>query len=1530
MASDYGLVGFIKAPVIKKLTQPSLIQFETEYSKYVRKVDDVNSNRPDDDQIEVASIRDCMDGKLLHALCIMGEIEGADTVEQATPQMVKVWFDNQIATSPRDMVSRIKAAVASVKYRQCPEDPSGAALTFCADLVMALDKHNVSDIIQDVEKAKTLIDMLENKIEPALLRKRLKDARSFWSKEEKGQLKFFKTNLAKLAAEVQQNEDARASLNKKDLTRKRSNKLDPDARESTKNSPAGSGSTEKHRKKRKGVWTQKCLNPKCDKIERIMDCAITPEDEKKRLLAEHYEKVKKSKSAKKVKEVVADNSEGEPDAEEGRYRVLFDDVVETQALGDYGSDFSAMSSKTFEIIQNNVSDVSFETFSEPMKLKGAFETDETISYSASRSTKLPITIILPGSNIPVRIRGIEFLITDQDMEEVLLGRPFLKSIGFDLTKHLVTVRDDVHDKDINELPKVSSKLATAKYSGMAYQSADDDPIHLPEPLAAGIGEDSNESIEKAFEKIRKDAKANGISNQGMERINRILQEYRHIFRIKLGSDPPAKVEPLKITLSSNARPFRSPQRRYAPQQRVFIINTVKELEKVGAIYKNPKARWASPALAVPKPGSDKLRFTVDLRGPNSRTVPIQSAMPHLESHLQDISGSTCFANIDLAHGYWQVPLAKESQEIMSIQTPIGVYSSRRILQGGTDAGNHFQAMLQEKFAEHVTKMLQWIDDFLFYASDESELLDNLESFCKVCSETGVKLHAEKCNLFAKKVKFCGRIISKDGVQFHPRHFQSLLDMKKPTKANELQQLLCATNWMRNSIPSYSIVVEPLHNLLEKTISKGGGKRTKQALRKFDITNEWGTKHDDAFVTIKRQLAASVKLSYPKANHSMCLFTDASDTHWAAILSQVPHTERRKPIEEQSHEPLCFLSGAFKGSSANWSVPEKEGFAIVEAMCRLDYLVTGNVVSIFTDHANLVYIYDPYGRNPGIPRHTASKLMRWAIKLSGFRYVVEHLSGDRNVWADMLTRWAVKPNNTLSSKRVAIFKSLMFAPINPGIDKKLDWPSISEVIESQKKSKLIPTKRFKQTSKGFTDSNGITWIPHDDRLMKLRIIIASHTGLGGHRGAKVTSAAIKSQFHWLKMDEDVKDFVESCIHCLSTTSGDIIPRPLGHALHASAPNKLLHFDFCYMSQGEEDYLYVLVLKDDFSGYVWLEPTKAADADTVTDVLIRWFSSFGVVKNWVSDRGSHFRNELVKNLKERLNSSHHFTLAYCPWSNGTVEVVCRELLRATRALLSEFQLSQKSWPSVIPIVQSSLNNSVLSRLGNRCPLTVFTQLPSDSPVTTIKHTTEDVTKVYSIDAVRASQLSNVEVMHRTLEEMHKDVTNRSTKKREEAVKRHNKNTGVKPVNFSEGDYVLKGLLRRQRGRKPSLRWNGPYRVVEVKSDYIFVIEDLLSGEKEEAHGRRLKFFRNKDFEVTEELKDYLSYQNGELLVIERFEDIRRNKGKAELLIKWKGFSDEENDWVSIETLREDVPTLLEDFLSDIRSNGTQRQRNIVSSL
>lgn len=42
-----------------------------------------------------------------------------------------------------------------------------------------------------------------------------------------------------------------------------------------------------------------------------------------------------------------------------------------------------------------------------------------------------------------------------------------------------------------------------------------------------------------------------------------------------------------------------------------------------------------------------------------------------------------------------------------------------------------------------------------------------------------------------------------------------------------------------------------------------------------------------------------------------------------------------PVIERLYQPLGFLSGSFKGSAENWFVPEKEGFAMVEAKTGQD-------------------------------------------------------------------------------------------------------------------------------------------------------------------------------------------------------------------------------------------------------------------------------------------------------------------------------------------------------------------------------------------------------------------------------------------------------------------------------------------------------------------------------------------------------------------------------------------------------------------
>jgi hypothetical protein len=97
-----------------------------------------------------------------------------------------------------------------------------------------------------------------------------------------------------------------------------------------------------------------------------------------------------------------------------------------------------------------------------------------------------------------------------------------------------------------------------------------------------------------------------------------------------------------------------------------------------------------------------------------------------------------------------------------------------------------------------------------------------------------------------------------------------------------------------------------------------------------------------------------------------------------------------------------------------------------------------------------------------------------------------------------------------------------------------------------------------------------------------------------------------------MAKDVKVFVQNCLHCVATITGDKVPRPLGTQLHATKPNEILHFGFLYIGLSRDGkYQYLLLLKDDLSRHQWLVPCRTAHAAATVDALMRWFAVFGVV-------------------------------------------------------------------------------------------------------------------------------------------------------------------------------------------------------------------------------------------------------------------------------------------------------------------------------
>jgi RNase H-like domain found in reverse transcriptase len=232
-------------------------------------------------------------------------------------------------------------------------------------------------------------------------------------------------------------------------------------------------------------------------------------------------------------------------------------------------------------------------------------------------------------------------------------------------------------------------------------------------------------------------------------------------------------------------------------------------------------------------------------------------------------------------------------------------------------------------------LIVWLDDISGYASDEAARMKLLREVLLRCAKYGLKLYAKKCYFFKAEVKWCGKMVSAAGLSHCPERIQGLVEMQPPTTAGELQQLLCALNWMRQSIPQYSELTAGFSAVLEAAMKAAGSRKKNRLSRVLLAAVGWGEKQLEELATVRQAL---IPLAHPDPTAELCLYTDASQDYWGAIATQLEPGEAQLPLEQQNHRPLTFLSGRFVGASSRWPTIEKEAFAIVEATRRLEYLL----------------------------------------------------------------------------------------------------------------------------------------------------------------------------------------------------------------------------------------------------------------------------------------------------------------------------------------------------------------------------------------------------------------------------------------------------------------------------------------------------------------------------------------------------------------------------------------------------------------
>ena len=143
---------------------------------------------------------------------------------------------------------------------------------------------------------------------------------------------------------------------------------------------------------------------------------------------------------------------------------------------------------------------------------------------------------------------------------------------------------------------------------------------------------------------------------------------------------------IKLT---NDTPFKERYQRIFLHQYKEVKKHSKEMMEIGTIQKLASP-WASAVVLVRKKDAS-LRFCIDLRELNARTIKDAYSLPCIEESLDCLNGAQIITSLDLKSRYWQTELSEESIPLTDFTFgPLGFYKCVHMPIGLTNAPATFQ------------------------------------------------------------------------------------------------------------------------------------------------------------------------------------------------------------------------------------------------------------------------------------------------------------------------------------------------------------------------------------------------------------------------------------------------------------------------------------------------------------------------------------------------------------------------------------------------------------------------------------------------------------------------------------------------------------------------------------------------------------------------------------------------------------------------------------------------------------------------
>ncbi|KAK7108916.1 hypothetical protein V1264_013054 [Littorina saxatilis] len=380
--------------------------------------------------------------------------------------------------------------------------------------------------------------------------------------------------------------------------------------------------------------------------------------------------------------------------------------------------------------------------------------------------------------------------------------------------------------------------------------------------------------------------------------------------------------------------------------------------------------FSSPIVLVKKKDGST-RFCIDFRHLNKITEFDAEPIPDPEVLFASLQGRQHFTKIDLAKGYWQIPMAESDRAKTAFRTPQGLYQFKKMPFGMSTAPSTFARMMKMLDLDRF-KSVHFFDDVLVATEDWCEHLEALDGLLTELGKHGLTVRPSKVEAGFDSIEFLGHIVGEGSMRPVPSKVSKILNVSVPTTKKQVRSLVGLISFYRRYVPSFASIVSPLVELTKKNQPN---------------KVRWSKECQMAFDRVKEILSSEPLVRLPDFSRPFTVRSDASSTGIGAALMQ--------PDDDGVLHPVLYASRKLLERETRYSTVERECLALVWAVDKFHRYLFGSHFFVETDHRPLTYLRQSKTAN--------GRLLRWALSLQEYSFTVVPIPGVRNFEADVLSR-----------------------------------------------------------------------------------------------------------------------------------------------------------------------------------------------------------------------------------------------------------------------------------------------------------------------------------------------------------------------------------------------------------------------------------------------------------------------------------------------------------------------------------------------